>query len=77
MTTTSEQLEICDQLLETLDQAAELVRQLGNEPLERYVLAEFEGQGGGWLGEFARDKIERYRDALQDAEYAEDDEEGA
>jgi hypothetical protein len=70
--TSEEQHEILDDLLEKMDECAELVRALGSERLNAYCLAAFEGKHGGWLGEFERDIIEDFRDALDSDEDDED-----
>jgi hypothetical protein len=72
-TTSDEQREILDELLEKMDECAALIRSLHSKRLDAYCLAAFEGKNGGWLGEFERDIIEDFRDALDSDEDDEDD----
>jgi hypothetical protein len=67
-----ERIETLEDVLETMDEIAHLLRSLGDDRIEAYCLAAFEGQEGGWLGEFERDILE---DALRRARMGEDDEE--
>jgi len=62
-----EQREILEEALEKMDEIAELLRSLDNDRIRAYCLAAFEGQGGGWLGEFERDIIEQELRALDEA----------
>ncbi len=64
-TTTDERIELLEDLLLKMDECAELIRQLGDERLNAYCLAAFEGREGGWLGEFERDILERELEAAR------------
>lgn len=66
MPTTDEQREILEEVLEKMDECADLLRGLGNARIEAYCLAAFEGRNGGWLGEFERDIIEQELKALDE-----------
>ena len=60
----SEKIEVLEEVLERMDECARLLRQLGDERINAYCLAAFEGREGGWLGHFERDLLE---EALEDA----------
>lgn len=64
----SEQIETLEQVLELMDQCAELLRALGDPRIEAYCLADFEGRSRGWLGEFVRDILEQRLQALTDGD---------
>jgi len=64
MPTTDEQREIFEEVLEKMDECAQLLRSLDNARIEAYCLADFEGRERGWLGEFVRDIIEHEMSAL-------------
>ena len=64
MPTTDEQREIFEEVLEKMDECAQLLRSLDNARIEAYCLADFEGRERGWLGEFVRDIIEQEMSAL-------------
>ena len=66
MPTTDEQREILEEVLEKMDECAELLRGLGNARIAAYCMADFEGRDHGWLGEFVRDIIEQELRALDD-----------
>ena len=69
----SEKGEILEEVLEKMDECARLLRQLGDERINAYCLAAFEGREGGWLGHFERDILEEALEAARNPE--EDDEE--
>ena len=48
---------LLEEIIEHLDDAARLVRELDDRRLEAYCLADLEGQRGGWLGYFVRDHL--------------------
>ena len=50
------------------------MRSLGDDHINAYCLAAFEGHGGGWLGHFERDVIEEALNAALHPE--QDDDEG-
>ena len=69
----SEKVEVLEEVLEKMDECARLLRQLGDERINAYCLAAFEGREGGWLGHFERDILEEALEAARNPE--EDDEE--
>ena len=68
MPTTDEQREIFEEVLEKMDECAQLLRSLDNARIEAYCLADFEGRERGWLGEFVRDIIENELKALDEGD---------
>ena len=56
--------EVAD-VIGMLEEIGTIVRSWDDPYLNAYVLAELEGQDGGWLGEFAKDRIVRYHARLQ------------
>ena len=56
--TTSERIDILEEVLEKMDECARLLRQLNDPRIEAYCLADFEGRERGWLGTFVRDILE-------------------
>ncbi len=68
--TTSERIEILEEVLEKMDECASLLRRLHDPRIEAYCLADFEGRERGWLGTFVRDIVE---EELQSAREPEDD----
>ena len=68
--TTSERIDILEEVLEKMDECAELLRRLKDPRIEAYCLADFEGRERGWLGTFVRDILE---EELQSAREPEDD----
>jgi len=68
--TTSERIEILEEVLEKMDECAELLRRLKDPRIEAYCLSDFEGRERGWLGTFVRDILE---EELQSAREPEDD----
>ena len=69
-----EKVKILEDVLLKLDEIAESLRQLDDAEIHYRCLADFEGREGGWLGEFARDILERRLRQYRDGE-EEDDEE--
>ena len=69
----SEKVEVLEEVLGMMDECARLLRQLGDERINAYCLAAFEGREGGWLGHFERDVLEEALEAARNPE--EDDEE--
>ena len=61
---TSERIEILEEVLEKMDECSELLRHLNDPQIEAYCLADFEGRERGWLGKFVRDILE---EALKEA----------
>jgi len=68
--TTSERIDILEEVLEKMDECALLLRRLKDPRIEAYCLADFEGRERGWLGTFVRDILE---EELQSARKPEDD----
>ena len=68
--TTSERIEILEEVLEKMDECAALLRRLNDPRIEAYCLADFEGRERGWLGTFVRDILE---EELRSAREPEDD----
>jgi hypothetical protein len=56
--TTSERIDILEEVLEKMDECAQLLRRLKDPRIEAYCLADFEGRERGWLGTFVRDILE-------------------
>ena len=53
--TTSERIEILEEVLEKMSECADLLRRLNDPRIQAYCLADFEGRERGWLGTFVRD----------------------
>jgi hypothetical protein len=68
--TTSERIEILEEVLEKMDECAAMLRRLNDPRIEAYCLADFEGRERGWLGTFVRDILE---EELQSAREPEED----
>jgi len=68
--TTSERIAILEEVLEKMDECADLLRRLNDPRIEAYCLADFEGRERGWLGTFVRDILE---EELRSAREPEDD----
>ena len=68
--TTSERIDILEEVLEKMDECATLLRRLNDSRIEAYCLADFEGRERGWLGTFVRDILE---EALQSAREPQED----
>jgi hypothetical protein len=60
--------EALEEVLEKMDEIAELIRSVDDDALERYCLAAFEGRDAGWLGYFERDHVQAALDALDEDE---------
>jgi hypothetical protein len=56
--TTSERIEILEEVLEKMSECADLLRRLNDPRIQAYCLADFEGRERGWLGTFVRDILE-------------------
>ena len=63
---TEEKREVLEEIIERLDECAELVRSLKDDRLNAYCLAAFEGKNAGWLGHFERDILQEALDALDE-----------
>ena len=67
-----ERVALLEEVIEAMDECAQKLRSLDDPVIEAYCLADFEGREGGWLGEFARDVLERklrvYREGGEDDE---------
>ena len=61
----SEKVEVLEEVLEKMDECARLLRRLGDERINAYCLAAFEGREGGWLGHFERDILEEALEAAR------------
>ena len=68
--TTSERIDILEEVLEKMSECAGLLRRLNDPRIEAYCLADFEGRERGWLGTFVRDILE---EALQEAREPEEE----
>jgi hypothetical protein len=66
MVTSDEKREALEEVLEKMDEIAELIRSVDDDALEAYCLAAFEGKDGGWLGYFERDHVHAALNALDD-----------
>jgi hypothetical protein len=56
--TTEERIAILEEVLEKMDECADMLRRLNDPRIEAYCLADFEGRDRGWLGTFVRDILE-------------------
>jgi hypothetical protein len=56
--TTSERIDILEEVLEKMDECAAMLRRLKDPRIGAYCLADFEGRERGWLGTFVRDILE-------------------
>jgi hypothetical protein len=68
--TNAERVAILEEVLEKMDECADLLRRLTDPRIEAYCLADFEGRERGWLGTFVRDILE---EELRSAREPEDD----
>jgi len=66
--TTSERIEILEEVLEKMDECSRLLRRLNDPRIEAYCLADFEGRERGWLGTFVRDILEEELQAVREPE---------
>ena len=71
----SEKVEVLEEVLEKMDECARLLRRLGDERINAYCLAAFEGREGGWLGHFERDILEEALEAARDGGEEDDEDE--
>jgi len=71
----SEKVEVLEEVLEKMDECARLLRRLGDERINAYCLAAFEGREGGWLGHFERDILEEELRATRDGGEEDDEDE--
>ncbi len=56
-------LGLLEEVLEKMDECAELIRSLNDDRISSYCLAAFEGKDAGWLGHFERDILQESLDA--------------
>jgi hypothetical protein len=68
--TTEERIAILEEVLEKMDECADMLRRLNDPRIQAYCLADFEGRERGWLGTFVRDILE---EELQTAREPEED----
>ena len=68
-----ERIEVLQEVLEKMDEIAHALRSLGDDRINAYCLAAFEGSGSGWLGHFERDILEKALDAALHPEQADDE----
>jgi len=66
--TTDERIAILEEVLEKMDECAELLRRLNDPRIEAYCLADFEGRERGWLGTFVRDILEETLQSAREPE---------
>ena len=66
--TRDERRKILEEIIGHLDACAELLKRLGDPRLDAYIMAEFEGRSGGWLGRFTRDMVEEALQHLDEQE---------
>ncbi len=66
--TNGEKREILEEVLEKMDECADLIRSLDDDRINAYCLAAFEGKDAGWLGHFERDILQEALEALDDEE---------
>ena len=74
MVNDNEKREILEEVLEKMDECADLLKALDDDRINAYCLAAFEGRDAGWLGHFERDIIQEVLDALDDDECDHDEE---
>jgi len=55
---TEERIAILEEVLEKMDECADMLRRLNDPRIQAYCLADFEGRERGWLGTFVRDILE-------------------
>ena len=68
-----EKREVLEEIMEKMDECAELIRSLNDDPINAYCLAAFEGKDAGWLGHFERDILQEALEALDEDEEDEED----
>lgn len=66
--TNDDKREVLEEVIEKMDECAELLRSLCDPRIDAYCLAAFEGRDRGWLGHFERDVIEEVLKALDDGD---------
>ena len=66
--TSDDKRVVLEEVLQLMDECANLLRSLDDDRINAYCLAAFEGRDAGWLGEFERDIIERALQALDDGD---------
>jgi len=71
--TTEERIAILEEVLEKMDECADMLRRLHDPRIESYCLADFEGRERGWLGTFVRDILEEELQAAREPEEADTD----
>jgi len=70
---TEERIAILEEVLEKMDECADMLRRLHDPRIEAYCLADFEGRERGWLGTFVRDILEEELQAAREPEEDETD----
>ncbi len=70
--TCEEKIEILEQVLDLFAQAADMLQMLGDEYINRTVVAELQGREGGWAAHTSADVL---RDALRRIEQGGEQEE--
>jgi hypothetical protein len=68
-----QRIEVLQEVLEKMDEIAHALRSLGDNRIEAYCLAAFEGKGCGWLGHFERDILEEALNEALHPEQADDE----
>ena len=66
-----ERRDALEEIIEKMDEIAELLHAIDDDRISAYCLAAFEGKSHGWLGHFERDIIEEALEAIDE----EDDDE--
>lgn len=74
--TNDEKREVLEEIIEKMEECAELLRSLHDDRLNAYCLAAFQGRNAGWMGYFERDIIEEALRAL-DGDGDEDEEDAS
>ena len=69
-----EKVGVLEEVLAKMDECARLLRHLGDERINAYCLAAFEGREGGWLGHFERDILAEAPEAARNGDDEEDNE---
>lgn len=70
--TNDEKRDVLEEVLEKMDECAELIRSLNDDRISSYCLAAFEGKNAGWLGHFERDILQESLNALDGDDEEED-----
>jgi hypothetical protein len=65
MVSREERIDILEEVLEKMDECAQMLRRLHDPHIEAYCLADFEGRDRGWLGKFVRDILEESLEAAR------------